>query len=378
MESYLLGPLANLDFGVHFAIVGQGEDLVFGGWNVSRVLVAMSGGVDSSVAALLLKQAGYDCVGVFLRTGAQTKAASRGCCSVEDARDARLVADRLGIPFYALDAKQEFSRIIDYFVAEYSRGRTPNPCAVCNQWLKFGELFEIARELGADKVATGHYARIEAGSIRRGLDAGKDQSYFLFGIGPAVLERVLFPVGALPKSRVRELAEEAQLPVFGKPDSQEICFVPGNDYRNVLRERAPETLQPGEIVDEQGTPVGTHEGVAGFTIGQRRGLGVALGYPAYVLELDVETRRVKVGAKQHLLRTDFRAEPVAWYTEPLEAELDCTVQVRYRHRPVACRVRPSDGELQVALQTPVPAITPGQAAVFYRDDVVLGGGWICS
>ncbi len=343
---------------------------------MSRTLVAMSGGVDSSVAALLLKRAGHDCIGVFLRTGAQTESPSRGCCSVEDARDARLVADRLGIPFYALDAKQEFSRIIDYFVEEYARGRTPNPCAVCNQWLKFGELFEIARELGAEAVATGHYARIEGGHIMRGVDRGKDQSYFLFGIGTEALARTRFPVGHLPKDEVRQLAEEAGLPVFGKPDSQEICFVPGNDYRNVLRERAPETLRPGPIVDEAGKTVGEHGGVAGFTIGQRRGLGVALGYPAYVTDLDVERRTVTLGPKESLLKTSFRAELVAWYGPRPTAELACAAQIRYRHRPVDCRLLVRGEQMEVSLRRPVPAITPGQAAVFYDGERVLGGGWI--
>ncbi|MHC4934767.1 MAG: tRNA 2-thiouridine(34) synthase MnmA [Planctomycetota bacterium] len=349
-----------------------------------RVLVAMSGGVDSSAAAYLLQKQGYDVIGAFLRLGEGGHAAekSKACCTVEDAIDARRVADRLGIPFYSFNYAGNFKRIIDYFVDEYRDGRTPNPCARCNQWIKFDTFHELARDLGAGHVATGHYARIVSGEsgprLARGLDASKDQSYFLASVPYRVLEECLFPVGGLEKSEVRALAAEAGLPVAQKGESQEICFVPNDDYRLVLRKHAPEVLAEGAIVDEEGRRVGTHDGYAGFTVGQRRGLGVAAGEPRYVIRTDRRSNEVVIGPRSSLERDRFRVSEMNWLLpEPPPLPLGCTVQIRYRGEPSPCEVtaRP-DGTLDVRLRDPRFAIAAGQVAAFYDGDVIIGGGWI--
>jgi tRNA-specific 2-thiouridylase len=351
----------------------------------------MSGGVDSSVAALLLRRAGHDVLGVFLRLGADPLAkslasgSSRACCSVEDSRDAALVAARLGIPYYALNYEGEFARIIDYFIAEYHRGRTPNPCVRCNQWLKFGTLFQAARALGCDAVATGHYARLDRGPdgaprLLRGCDAAKDQSYFLFLMPRSSLDRALFPIGGLTKTEVRALAREAGLPVAEKPESQEICFVPGDDYRAVLRARDPDRLQAGKFVDLSGQVLGEHAGHQGFTIGQRRGVGIALGKPAYVVGIDAGTGTVTLGDRGDLRRNEVEVSEVQWTSidPPAEGEaLRVEAQIRHRHRPRLATVTvtgPATALLR--FDEPEEAVTPGQAAVFYRGDVLLGGGWI--
>ena len=267
---------------------------------MAKVLCAMSGGVDSSVAAFLLKEAGHDVIGIFLRLGpdaaAHHQGTNRACCSVEDSRDAALVASRLGIPYYSLNYSGEFTRIIDHFVDEYHRGRTPNPCVLCNQWLKFGSLREKAHALGCDAVATGHYARIErkgdargrtsAPQLLRGRDRAKDQSYFLFLMPRPSLSDTMFPVGGYSKPEIRAIAKSAGLPVAEKPESQEICFVPNDDYREVLRARTPERLHPGRFVDISGRVLGEHTGHQNYTIGQRRGVGIALGKPVYVAAID--------------------------------------------------------------------------------------------
>jgi tRNA-specific 2-thiouridylase len=355
---------------------------------MSRVLCAMSGGVDSSVAALLLKEAGHQVIGAFLRLGPDAAGAGRdgrhrGCCSVQDSRDAALVASRLGIPFYAMNYQGEFARVIDYFVEEYHRGRTPNPCARCNQWLKFGSLAERARALGCEAVATGHYARIDHGQGRprllRAADPAKDQSYFLFLLPRETLGRTLFPVGGLRKPEVRAIARRAGLPVAEKPDSQEICFVPG-DYREVLRARNPERLLPGRFVDSSGRELGGHQGHQNFTIGQRRGLGVALGSPRYVVAIEPAENLVVLGDREELARTEALVEEVGWLSvdePPAGISLAAEVQIRHRHRPVPARVTALPGRrAQVEFAEPVEAVTPGQAAVFYSGEVLLGGGWI--
>jgi tRNA-specific 2-thiouridylase len=273
-----------------------------------RVVLAMSGGVDSSVAAVLLKDEGYDVVGIFMRTGAAVDDAERRaktCCSVTDALDARSVADRLDIPFYALDFERDFARIQDYFADEYLAGRTPNPCVVCNVWLKFGKLWSHGKQIGADFVATGHYARVVETSdgttrVARGLDRTKDQSYVLFGLRRELLPHVLFPVGGYTKAQIRAIAREHGLPVHDKPDSQDICFVPDDDYLAFVRERRPLRETAGPIVDLEGTVVGQHAGIEAFTIGQRRGLGVTFGSPRYVVAIEPLSGTVTVGTKRHL------------------------------------------------------------------------------
>ena len=350
----------------------------------------MSGGVDSSVAAHLLQEQGYDVIGAFLRLGEGGHAAekSKACCTVEDAIDARRVADRLGIPFYSFNYAGNFKRIIDYFVDEYRDGRTPNPCARCNQWIKFDTFHDLARDLGATYVATGHYAQIDrqddgAARLARGRDVSKDQSYFLASVPYPVLEECLFPVGGLEKDEVRAIAAKADLPVAHKGESQEICFVPHDDYRLVLKKHAPESLQPGKIVDESGSEVGDHDGYAGFTVGQRRGLGVAAGEPRYVIRTERAENKVVIGPKTSLERDLFAVSEMNWLVpEPPSLPYRCSVQIRYRGTPTPCTVRPDPradsrpGLLEVKLDEPRFAIAAGQVAAFYDGDRVVGGGWI--
>jgi tRNA-specific 2-thiouridylase len=383
-----------------------------------KVVVAMSGGVDSSVAAALLQREGYDCVGVFMRLGndpadvsdeeveliacspekraAHEEAGKRkpeagrahkqGCCSTSDAADARYVAGLLDIPFYALNFQHDFSGIIDYFVREYNAGRTPNPCVRCNEYLKFGKLSRYAKAIGADYVATGHYARVvrdgAGGEARlmRGLDHRKDQSYVLFGVPRAELEHMLLPIGEMEKSAVRSLAEELKLPVFNKPDSQEICFVPDNDYARLVKKKAPEAVKTGEFVSPAGEVLGKHEGHQHFTIGQRKGIGLAFGYPIYVTEIDAAANRVTLGAKEGLMHRKLVAREVNWIVGdgagPQEA-IKCLAKVRYNSEPLpATAMMTGADELTVRFDEPVLAITPGQAVVCYDGERVLGGGWI--
>ncbi len=387
-----------------------------------KVLVAMSGGVDSSVAAAMLVREGYDVVGAFMRLGspgeelggAGGKIGHQGCCSINDANDARVVAAELGAPFYVLNFKREFGRVIDYFVDEYAEGRTPNPCVRCNDWLKFGRLHEVARQVGAAFVASGHYARVRSdgategrgdrGGARllRGVDRSKDQSYVLFGTARERLTEMLLPIGHMPKDEVRDLAKRWSLPVFDKPDSQEICFVPDNDYAGLV-ERLRPALSPaggsgglesrvssragsgsGAIVDgATGATVGAHAGQHRFTIGQRRGLSVSLGHPIYVVGRDAATNTVTVGPREALASAGLEAREVNWLVDaPGPGEWrDCLVKIRYNAEPVParCRVDPARDSLEVRFEAAQFAVAPGQAAVCYDaddPDVVLGGGWI--
>jgi tRNA-specific 2-thiouridylase len=350
-----------------------------------RVVLAMSGGVDSSVAAYLLKARGYDVVGLFMRTGAYAEGEERRaktCCSVADAVDAQRLADRLDIPFFVLDFEREFSRIKDYFADEYLGGRTPNPCVMCNIWLKFGRLWEYGKQVGADFVATGHYARIAQapdGSKRvaRGLDRAKDQSYVLFGLASELLDRVLFPIGEFAKADVRAIALEQKLPVHDKPESQEICFVPDDDYLHFVQERRPDRDTSGAMVDESGQVLGTHAGIEGFTIGQRRGLGIAVGSPRYVVQIESATRTITVGKRESLAKSGLEASRFNWQGPAPDGPTPCLAQIRAQHAAVASTVIPlPNGEARVVFDSPQTAVTPGQVVAVYQDDLVLGGGWI--
>jgi len=350
-----------------------------------KVIVAMSGGVDSAVAAGLLLKEGYDVTGVFMCLGAAAgpDGASRGCCTPQDADDARRAAQTLGIRLYVLDLADAFAPVIDNFVAEYVRGRTPNPCIHCNSLIKFGHLVRRADALGVRHVATGHHARIVSGAagpcIGRAAERQKDQSYALFGIDRSVLGRILLPVGDLGgKDRVRQLARNLGLALHDKPDSQEVCFVPDDDYTQLLRTRAPEALREGQIVNQNGQVVGTHRGYARYTIGQRRGLGVAAAEPMYVTAIDPADARVTIGPRACLMSDRLTASRANWHAETPRA-FDATVQVRYNHGGAEARVTLTGPEtFEVRFAEPVNAITPGQAAVVYdrRNETLLGGGWI--
>lgn len=366
----------------------------------------MSGGVDSSVAAAILKQEGYEVIGVFMRLGSPAGVESpetcsvvsdagshpaaggrhrQGCCSVLDATDARKVAAVLDIPLYVLNFEDDFGRVIDYFVQEYNRGRTPNPCVRCNDWLKFGRLTRYAQAIGADFVASGHYARIGPDpltgerSLLRGIDHRKDQSYVLFGMTRATIEHTLLPIGVYEKPQVRQMASEWKLPTFNKPDSQEICFVPNQDYAGLLKRRDPDSLRPGPLLDSAGNVLGQHAGHQHFTIGQRKGVGVALGYPVYVVDIDAQNNRVTVGDRSALLKTRLTARQINLpATRARQARLmRCTAKIRYNSppRPALLSVT-GDDEIHVIFEEPQAAITPGQAVVCFDGDVVLGGGWI--
>jgi tRNA-specific 2-thiouridylase len=346
----------------------------------------MSGGVDSSVAAWLLREAGHEVIGVFMRHGqaaaCEIKGSKQGCCSAADAADARRVADRLGIPFYALNFEAEFERIIEYFVDEYSAGRTPNPCIVCNTWLKFGQLFRYADSVGAEFVATGHYARLVSTdgpvpALCRAGDGGKDQSYVLFGIRRELLGRLKFPVGDFSKEEIRRMATRLELRVADKPDSQEICFVPDHDHARFVRERRPGSDTSGEIVLTDGTVVGHHDGLERFTIGQRKGLQLAFGEPRYVVRLEAASRRVVIGTKSELARTELTARGANWLVEKPTSPFSCRVKIRYRSRLVPATVEPrAEGRFAVHFAEPCESVAPGQAAVCYDGDRVMGGGWI--
>jgi tRNA-specific 2-thiouridylase len=354
----------------------------------TRIVVAMSGGVDSSVAAALLVEAGYDVIGISLRLADERPraagSASSGCCSIEDFRDAGRVAETLSIPHYVFDMRDAFRRsVISPFIDEYLQGRTPSPCILCNREIKFGNLHKKARELGADYVASGHYAIIDyAGGrarLRRGHDPAKDQSYFLFEMGQEQLSSTLFPVGHLSKDEVRKIAVKHDLPVAGKSESQEICFVPDGRYAEFVEsEVGPDALTPGVIVGEDGRTLGEHDGIHRFTIGQRRGLGVSAKHPLYVAGVDRETGAVRVTSDEGLMRAGFDADGVRWTSgTALTVGSPIRVRIRYRHDPVAAKIERLAGDtVRVRFDVPQRAVAPGQAAVFYRGDEVLGGAWI--
>ncbi len=353
------------------------------------VVVAMSGGVDSSVAAQLLCERGYRVIGMTLKTWPKelcdTIPKGQTCCSTRDIEDARKVADRLGIPFYVVEAAEAFREsIIEPFVAGYARGITPNPCVVCNRKIKTGILLRRADALGARWLATGHYARVAWDerrgryALREAVDADKDQSYVLFQLEQGQLSRMLFPMGELTKSEVRELARTAGLSVADKPESMELCFIHDGDTQRFLRARAPEAFRPGEIVDTRGHALGVHQGIASYTVGQRKGLGLSHPTPLYVLRVDPAANRVVVGEREELAARFCEVEDLAWCSvSGLDGPLNAQVKVRYRSEKVSARLVPVGNGVRVEFSDPVEGgVSPGQAAVFYDEGTVLGGGWI--
>ena len=348
--------------------------------------MAMSGGVDSSVSALLLKEQGYDVIGITMRlwTVEQDDAPrlSKRCCSVEDVDDARRVCQVIGVPHYVQNFEREFqAHVVDYFIGEYDRGRTPHPCLACNDKIKFDFLLRRAMFLEADYIATGHYARVRRNGsglkLLKGADAAKDQSYVLFTLGQAELARLLLPVGEYPKDKIRALASEAGLPVADKPDSQEICFIPQGDYKEFLSQR---TLpKPGLLVDSRGTTLGEHPGIQFFTVGQRRGLGLNgnTGKPMYVVRVDPETHEVVLGPEEELYRSTLCASGISFTSgRAPDGPLDVTAKIRYKAPECAATLVIDGDRAEIRFRQPQRAVTPGQAVVFYRGDEVLGGGII--
>ena len=375
---------------------------------MARVVLAMSGGVDSSVAAHLLLEEGHEVIGVFMRHGEESSEVCKvedagdsdkavlpvlsglakgradhkqGCCTASDAADARRVAARMNIPFYALDLQADFKRIVDYFVDDYLSGRTPNPCVRCNQWIKFGRLFDYADGVDAQYVATGHYARMVDGQLHRGLDATKDQSYALFGIRRDRLGRMMLPVGGFEKSRIREIAASLDLGVAGKKDSQEICFVTQGHHSDFVRARDPKRSErtAGNFVTTEGKIVGTHQGYEAFTIGQRKRLGIAMGEPYFVIRIEPKTCDVIIGKKNALASPGLVAGEANWLVDPADVPTEVLVQIRYNGQPKPARmsVDADDPEaFEIVFDDPELAVAPGQAAVVFEGPRVLGGGWI--
>ncbi|MEO8206280.1 MAG: tRNA 2-thiouridine(34) synthase MnmA [Chthoniobacterales bacterium] len=351
-----------------------------------RVLVGMSGGVDSSVTAWLLKKQGWDVVGITMKVWPQDciSRAEDKCCGPQAIADARGVAHSLGVPHYVVDEADQFEKmIIDYFSSEYQAGRTPNPCVMCNEKLKFGNLWDKAVSLGATYIATGHYAIIDHGEehsiLRKGVDPRKDQSYFLFSLRQEQLRRALTPLGGMTKDEIRAIARELGLKVADKVDSQEICFVPGNDYKAFLRSHLGEKeFHSGKFYDTEGNELGEHGGIELFTVGQRKGLPGGSPKPMYVVDIDPATASVILGSEEDLICEEFEVDRASWSPVEPEGPITASVKIRYAHPGVAATITPlANGRAHVRMHEPQRAVTPGQAAVFYDGDRVAGGGWIC-
>jgi tRNA-specific 2-thiouridylase len=363
-------------------MTGNGNNTV----TKTRVVVGMSGGVDSSAAAALLLEQGYDVIGITLKLWPQdcVSRAEDKCCGPQAVTDARSVSHKLGIPYYLIDEAADFQKqVIQYFADEYKAGRTPNPCVMCNEKLKFGALISRARQLGAECVATGHFARVEKTSegrmlLKRGRDSRKDQSYFLFSLRQEQLARSLFPLGELTKTDTRNVARQCELKTAEKEESMEICFVPDKDYGRFLQQAKLVEKHRGEIVDLHGHVLGHHDGIEFYTIGQRKGLGLSSPKPLYVIELDAARNRVVVGDESALDRDDFSVERCNWIPWDVPPDsLEVTAKIRYNHPGTPATVSPGpNGGARVKLHEPQRAITPGQACVFYQEDLVVGGGWI--
>ncbi len=356
---------------------------------MEKILVAMSGGVDSSVTAAMMVDAGYDVIGITMRLGApdtiEVEPERPNCCSLEGIEDARRVATQLGIPFYGVNYEDIFrEQIIDYFVAEYLVGRTPSPCMVCNRELKFGKLLDLAKTLECDAIATGHYARIEQHPetgrflLRKSLDVSKDQSYFLAGLTQEQLRCAMMPLGEYTKTEVRDLARKYQLRTAEKAESQELCFVADTNYRRFLQDRIPEKIESGDIIDKDGKVLGKHQGVPFYTVGQRRGLGIAVGKPLYVTQINASDNTVVVGEPDDLLEDTMHVERINLISiEKLTEPIRALVKIRSRDDGGLATISPiSDTEAIVQFDEPRRAITPGQATVFYDGEYVIGGGWI--
>jgi len=355
-----------------------------------KVAVGMSGGVDSSVAAYLLKEQGFDVIGVTMQIWQDEEplamAENGGCCGLSAVDDARRVADRLDIPYYVLNFKREFKdKVIDYFIDEYIHARTPNPCIACNRYVKWEALLNRAVELGCDYIATGHYARVcrlDNGryALQKSAAVRKDQTYALYNLTQEQLSRTLMPVGEYDKEQIRKMAEKIGLSVAGKPDSQEICFIPDNDYASYIEKEMGQTFLEGNFVDAGGKVLGKHKGIIHYTVGQRKGLGLSLGAPAFVTELRPETNEVVIGTNEDTFHDRLLADRVNWMSIPeLQGERRVTAKIRYSHQGAPCIIRMTgEDEVECRFDEPVRALTPGQAVAFYDGDIVVGGGTIRS
>ena len=340
-----------------------------------KVFIGISGGVDSAVSGYLLKKAGYDCHAVYM---VMHEAGEEGIDAAKE------VAHNLEIPFHLLDCKTEFENVISYFCKEYKFARTPNPCVFCNRFIKFGLFWDFCSSQGADKVATGHYARIlehnGQNCLAMSTNKAKDQSYVLSMINPKMLERIILPLGEMVKEDVRNIATEIGLEVANKPDSQEICFIPDDDYAGMIEQNYPEIIKPGKIIDPDGNILGDHAGIHKYTIGQRRGLGIALGKPAYVVNIEADNGSVTLGDKEQLMSKTLTATDINWLTNIKEKQFKAHVKIRYNHSGSPATVNVLPGKVEIEFDEPVSAVTPGQAAVIYIDNgeftQVAGGGWI--
>ena len=353
-----------------------------------RVVVGMSGGVDSSVAAYLLKEAGYDVIGVTMQIWQdevrEVEEENGGCCGLSAVDDARRVANSLDIPYYVMNFKQEFKEnVMDYFVAEYLAGRTPNPCIACNRYVKWESLLKRSLEIGADYIATGHYAQIEKlpngrYSLKKSATAAKDQTYALYNLTQEQLSRTLMPVGAYTKDEIRELADKIMLPVANKPDSQEICFIPDNDYASFIEANTEQKIIPGNFVNTKGEVIGKHKGITHYTIGQRKGLNLSMGHPVFVVEIRPETNEVVIGDHEEVFASELLADRINYMSrEDFEDGMEVLAKIRYNHKGAVCRLyHEGEDKVRCVFLEPQRAITPGQAVVFYEDEYVLGGGTI--